>query len=174
MKKILAVIKYIFIKIKNKQRVVAKNICRISFSTEIRAKNSKIRLGKNFHAKSNTHFIAVDGGKLTIGNKVFFNRNCIVVCKEKITIGDNCSFGPNVCIYDHDHTFGRKKNLKNEYSLGEIIIGNNCWIGAGAIILRNTSIGDNCVIGAGSVVKGDIPDNSVVTPSRALNIIPIT
>lgn len=41
------------------------------------------------------------------------------------------------------------------------MIGNNVWIGGGAIIMPGVTIGDNVVIGAGSVVTKDIPDNSV-------------
>lgn len=45
------------------------------------------------------------GGKLRIGDTVFMNRNAIIVCRENITIGNNTSIGPNVCIYDHNHKF---------------------------------------------------------------------
>lgn len=42
-----------------------------------------------------------------------------------------------------------------------VFIGNNVWIGAGAIIMPGVKIGDNSVIGAGSVVTRDIPENCV-------------
>ena len=64
---------------------------------------------------------------------------------------------------------GRGVN-RREYKKGEIIIGNNCWIGAGAIILMNVHIGNNCVIGAGSIVTKDIPDNCIAVgnPARCI------
>lgn len=51
--------------------------------------------------------------------------------------------------------------------VGQVNIGNNCFIGWGAIILPNIKIGNNCIIGAGTIVTRDIPDNSVVTGNPA-------
>ena len=48
-----------------------------------------------------------------------------------------------------------------------IYVGNNCWIGAGAVLLDGVTVGDGCVIGANAVVTKDIPDNSVVVGSPA-------
>ena len=47
-----------------------------------------------------------------------------------------------------------------------MIIGNDVWIGAGAVILRGTTIGDKAVIGAGSIVKGNVPAGSVFYQKR--------
>ena len=54
---------------------------------------------------------------------------------------------------------------------GEIVIGNNCFIGARSIILPGVTIGNNCIIGAGSVVTKDIPPYSVVVgiPAKKIN-----
>ena len=112
--------------------------------------------------------LSVIGGKLTIGDGTSFNRNDIVVCRDTISIGCNCYFGPNVAIYDHDHKFDRNGTAANEYNTGHIIIENNCWIGANTVILRQTHIGEHCVIGAGTVVKGDIPHHSIVTNNREM------
>lgn len=126
---------------------------------------SKIILGK-IDAYSNTHLGAVNGGELKIGDNVFFNRNCIVVSMESVKVGDNCRFGPNVCVYDHDHTFGKAKANGEKFKTAPVEIGNGCWIGANAVILRGSNIGDNCVIGAGCVVSGEIPANSLVKSNR--------
>ena len=112
------------------------------------------------------------GGVLSIGKKVAFNRNCIIICRKSITIGDNVIFGPNVTIYDHDHVF-TDSGIQPGYKHGEVIIDRGCWIAAGVTILRNTHIGEGCVIGAGTVVKGNIPPHSLVTSDRGLNIAPI-
>jgi acetyltransferase-like isoleucine patch superfamily enzyme len=113
------------------------------------------------------------GGHLIIGKSVQINRNCILVSKKSITIGNGCSIGPNVCIYDHDHAFGKQGKIPGKFKVGEIVIGNNCWIGTSVIILRDTKIGDNCVIGAGAVIQGNIPSYSLVTADRKLAIIPL-
>ena len=141
-------------------------------STELKSqKGATLRLGRLI-AASNVHIVAVKGTRICVGDDCFFNRNCIVVAQKKISIGAGCSFGPNVCIYDHDHAFGKGGKTEG-YTSGEVVIGKNCWIGAGTIILKNTVIGDNCVIGAGCVVKGNIPAGSLVTMSRELNIRPL-
>lgn len=81
-------------------------------------------------------------------------------------------FGPNVCVFDHNHKFDME-GVKPEYSSGAIHIGKKCWIGSGAIILKGTTIGDGCVIGAGTVVSGNIPAHSLVTSNRDMLIQPI-
>ena len=76
-------------------------------------------------------------------------------------------------ICDPDHRFTAKGIVHGEHKTGVVEIGNNCWIGAGVIILRNTKIGDNCVIGAGCVVKVNVPEKSFVTSPREITINPI-
>ena len=91
----------------------------------------------------------------------------IIVCHKKISIGEGTILGPNVLIYDHDHVFSNNEGVNHrDYITGEVVIGKNCWIGAGTIILKDTHIGDNCVIGAGSVVKGDYESGSVIIQKR--------
>lgn len=128
---------------------------------------SRITVGNRVSAHSRCRIIALHGGKLTIGSGTGFNVGCIVICRKQITIGRNVSFGPNVMIYDHDHIMNAEQGVKGaDYRYGEIEIGDNCWIGAGSMILRDTRIGKNCVIAAGSVVKGEIPDNTVLIQKR--------
>ena len=133
--------------------------------------HSKLELG-NFECASNVHIAAVAGGFLTIGDHCFINRNCTIVARNRIEIKQRCTFGPNVCIYDHDHDFG-KNGQTGDFKLGEVVIGKNCWVGSGVIILRDTHIGDNCVIGAGCIVKGEIPGNSLVTADQIVKIEPL-
>lgn len=107
-------------------------------------------------------------GKLTIGSHCFFNINSSITCLEYIEIGDNCKFGNNLVIVDHDHNFrayGNYSHRTPEFLSSPIRIGNNVWVGANVTILRGTTIGDNCVIGAGSTVKGDYPNNSIIIPN---------
>ena len=130
--------------------------------------NGLIELGNYSSVAQDSHIAAI-GGHLTVGDHSYFNRRANVVCRGKITIGDNCAIGPNVTIYDHDHKFGTN-GQESGFNTGEIHIGNNCWIGANVTILRGTYIGDNCVIGAGCIVKGEIPCNNLITQDRKLII----
>ena len=125
--------------------------------------------GENIRLRANTSLVSI-GGAIQLGDSVFFNRNCNLVCREKITVGNSVSFGHNVCVIDHDHVFGWSGISPTEYRTGEIVIEEGCWIGANVVILRGTHIGAFSVIGAGCVVKGEIPPHSLVTGGRELNI----
>lgn len=103
-----------------------------------------------------------NSGKIILGDSVYLGRDCKFVSQELIEVGENTIFGPNVIIYDHDHKIEDGKILHTEFNSAPVIIGKDCWIGAGAIILKGTQIGDGTVIGAGTVVKGVIPAKSVV------------
>lgn len=127
-------------------------------------KKSKIIIKKFVFIRKNTTIRLDYNCELVIGEKVFINDNCSINCVDKITIGNYTKIGPNVCIIDHDHNY--KKDGPERLLTGEIIIGENVWIGADVVILRNTKIGDNAVIAAGSVVKGEIPENSVFLNKR--------
>lgn len=135
----------------------------ISISTKIKIKGQgRIDLGKGISTRRNVEFNSNQGGRIKIGNGAFFNNNCIIASHEKIEIGENCSFGPNVVIYDHDHDFKVSSEKKREnYKTSPIKIGNNVWIGANAIILRGVTIGDNSVVAAGTIVRKDVRENVI-------------
>jgi acetyltransferase-like isoleucine patch superfamily enzyme len=113
------------------------------------------------------------GGQIKFGDNVSFNRNCNIVSRSKIKIGDNCMFGPLVSIYDHNH--GTHLNTtpfsKQNYKSKEISIGNNVWIGAGVVVLPGSSIGDNVIVGANAVVLGSLDSNSIYMgiPAKKVN-----
>jgi acetyltransferase-like isoleucine patch superfamily enzyme len=130
--------------------------------------NSKIDISKNCHVNikkinvyPNVNIRVRNNATLKIGRDTFFNNGCIVTARNKIEIGDNVLFGPNAMIFDHNHNY-KSQNMSNEFINGEIKIGNNTWIGANVVILKDSFIGDNCVIAAGVTVSGiNIPDNSI-------------
>ena len=111
-------------------------------------------------------WLICDGGVLKIGSHCFFNTNSSITSMSSITIGDNCKFGNNLVIVDHDHNYRRKDESEPEFISTLVSIGDNTWVGANVVILRGTRIGKNCVIGAGSVVKGIVEDNAVVIQRR--------
>lgn len=170
-KAIERLLKYSYLKIKYGKRLICKAAPRFKFDSRIIIdKSSALMLGKSVEANRNVSISAINGGRCSIGDNVGFNRNDIIICHKNIEIGDKCNIGPNVCIYDHDHNFGYN-GISQGFKTGDVVIGKGCWIGAGAVILRNTHIGEYSVIGAGCVVKGDIPAHSVVTcGNRTLNI----
>lgn len=97
------------------------------------------------------------GINMKIGEKVFFNFNCIVLDVAMVTIGSRTLFGPNVQVYTATHPLNHKERASG-LELGKaIIIGEDVWIGGSAVICPGVNIGDRSVIGAGSVVTRDIP-----------------
>ena len=125
-----------------------------------------------FGCRSNFRVIVDKNAELYIGEGCFFNNNCSINCLNKISIGKNSIFGENVKIYDHNHHISENtKLIKNQgFSLGEVVIGENCWICSNVIILKGCRIGNNVVIGAGCIIKEEIPDNTIVTLKNELEI----
>ncbi|MBT2736742.1 DapH/DapD/GlmU-related protein [Bacillus sp. ISL-7] len=147
-----------------------KNIRSSIFSLQANSKievfniQAKIYIGKFVFIRKNASIRIDFDGVLNIGNNVFINDNCNINCVNRITIGKNTKIAPNVCINDHDHNY--KKNSSDHLVRGEVTIGDNVWIGANVVILRNTHIGDNVVVAAGSVVKGIVPPNTIFLNKR--------
>lgn len=134
-------------------------------------KNGKCIIGSRVRAHSGCIFKARNNGNLIIGNDVFFNYNCMVVCKDKVEIMEGVEFGPGVKIFDHDHDVIVPGGIKDKkFKTSPIIIGKNAWIGANTIILRGTQIGENAVIAAGSIVKNDVPANTLFVQKKDYEI----
>ena len=97
------------------------------------------------------------GTNIFLGERVFFNFNCVVLDVCPIKIGDYTLFGPAVQIYTPMHPFNAALRRKEEFGK-PVEIGSDVWVGGGAIILPGVRIGSRAVIGAGSVVTRDVPD----------------
>ena len=97
------------------------------------------------------------GSNIELGERVFFNFNCIVLDVCPIRIGSFTLFGPAVQIYTPMHPFNAALRRQQEFGK-PIEIGSDVWVGGGAIILPGVRIGSRAVIGAGSVVTRDVPD----------------
>lgn len=111
------------------------------------------------------------GNNIYFGNNCEVNMNCTFLDDNIIRIGDNALIAPNVQIYTAFHPtnaadrFGTPKEDGSfefcKTQTAPVVIGNNVWIGGGAIIMPGVTIGDNVVIGAGSIVTTDIPSNTI-------------
>lgn len=146
---------------------------RFSPSTEVTIANrGRIKLGKKVTAHSGVIIKAVSDGEIIIGNQVRFNYGCIVMSQGTIRIKNGVGFGPNVQIFDHDHDYRSKKGVgpgATKFRTGTIEIGENSWIGANCVILKNTKIGKNCVVAAGTVLSNcEYPDNTVIYNKREI------
>jgi maltose O-acetyltransferase len=97
------------------------------------------------------------GANIELGERVFFNFNCVVLDVCRVRIGSFTLFGPAVQIYTPLHPLNAEQRRREEYGK-PIDIGSDVWVGGGAIILPGVTIGSRTVIGAGSVVTRSIPD----------------
>lgn len=163
-------IRLIIIKLLHHSSFSFDTIAFLGTSVQVKVGRGKLRLGKAVYLESRCLISTASGGRMSIGKRTFFNRNCYIACRDSITIGSDCIFGPNVSIYDHNHKFDAIQVYKNEYRTDPIVIGNGCWIGDGVKILKGTVIGDGCVVSAGSVIQGVIPPRSLVNSKKELKI----
>ena len=96
------------------------------------------------------------GRNILLGERVFFNFNCVVLDVCLVEIGDFTLFGPAVQIYTATHPMNAGLRRRQEFAK-PIKIGRDVWVGGGAVICPGVKIGSKSVIGAGSVVTRDIP-----------------
>lgn len=123
--------------------------------------NGSIIMNDKIYLSRNCEIIA-ENGVIEIGYNTFFNTNCKIVSIDKIKIGENCLFGPNVLIYDHDHIFTGKDLICKQGLIGKKInIGSDVWIGGNSVITRGITIGDRVVVAANSVVTKDLKSNAL-------------
>ncbi len=97
------------------------------------------------------------GYNMIVGERVFFNFNCVVLDVAEVRIGSRTLFGPNVQVYTATHPMDHRERASGLEYAKPITIGEDVWIGGSAVICPGVTIGDRSVIGAGSVVTKDIP-----------------
>lgn len=173
-------IKSDYLQISLNNRLNRKFTCRIDNRAVIRITvDSNLRIGRHSSVGAFTIIDAVNSAThkttlLVIGHNTYIGeQNNIRASGGTISIGDNCLISQQVSIIATNHNFKHGELIKNQaWSIDDnfVEIGNDVWIGAGAIILPGVKIGDGCVIAAGSVVTKIIPKNKVVAgiPARII------
>ena len=112
------------------------------------------------------------GSNIELGERVFFNCNCVVLDVCRVRIGSFTLFGPAVQIYTPMHPLDADLRRRQEFGK-PVEIGPDVWIGGGAIILPGVRIGSRAVVGAGSVVTRDVPEAVLAAgnPCRVIRAI---
>lgn len=110
------------------------------------------------------------GYNIELGDGFYANHNCVILDGAKVTIGKNVLLAPNCCLTTAGHAMDPAQRRDGVETAKPITIGDNVWLGAGALVLPGVTIGENSVIGAGSVVNRDIPAGVVAagSPCRVL------
>lgn len=119
--------------------------------------------------------IRIDQGSMETGKEVSFGSGChIYEPRAGLVIGDHCLIGGGVLICGVNHGFSARgvPMRKQPFEAAPIVIGNDVWIGMGAIILPGVTIGDGAIVGAGAVVTEDIPSGALVrgVPARVARL----
>lgn len=116
------------------------------------------------------------GARIIVGDDVGMS-GCSICAAEQVTIGNCCLLGANALVSDTDfhpiEPAGRRYRHDN-VRVSPVSIGDNVFVGAGAMILKGVTIGENAVIGAGSVVTTDIPRNAIAAGVPAVPVGSVT
>jgi maltose O-acetyltransferase len=109
------------------------------------------------------------GYQIHIGDRTFVNFGLMALDVAKIAIGDDVQIGPNVQLLTPTHPIDARLRRAKWEAAKPITIGDNVWLGGGAIFLGGVIIGENAIVGAAVVTK-DVPPNSVVmgNPARVV------
>ena len=110
------------------------------------------------------------GYNLYIGSEGFINFDCVILDGAPVRIGNHVLIGPAVQIYTFTHPMDYRERRQGIEQCKEIAIGDDCWIGGGAVICPGVILGQRVVVGAGSVVTKSFPDDVVVAgnPARVI------
>lgn len=165
LEKLVAVIKFYFLKYLKKNIVISSSKPSfIGYAAIVQTigKYGSIKINGRVRLERFTELESK--GKLVLGNNVVINKFSRIITRENITIGDNVVIARFVSILDHDHAYTIEDGMMklNGYSSKPITIGNNVWIGDKVSITKGVTIGDNVIIGANSVVTKNIPSNCIV------------
>lgn len=144
------------------------------FSLETFSKDFKVIIHSGVLMRNYCQILLYPESELLIRDNVFFNNYCSINCLGRIEIGSNTIIGEGVKLYDHNHKY-EKVNEKlevsrNDFNIGKIQIGKNCWIGSNVTILKGVEIGNNVIIGANCHIYKSIPENSIVKSKFDISI----
>ncbi len=134
-----------------------------------------VEIGDSVHVYGETFIQTGSGGCIKIGHNSHIHPRCqISAYKSSILIGDEVQIAPNCAFYPYNHATEPGKLIQEQpiCSKGDIIVGDDVWLGFGVIVLDGVHIGKGAVIGAGSVVTHDIPDGGVAVgvPARVIKM----
>ena len=134
-------------------------------------------LGLNRDCPWSVHFTSrvVMPEKIVLGRGVerslMFSRGCYLQGGNGILIGHRTIFGPGVKVISAGHAVTPPRRWVDD---DPVVIGEECWIGANAVILPGVHLGDRVVVGAGAVVTRSFESGAVIAgnPARVLRVLP--
>lgn len=145
--------------------------CKVSLRAEVDLCR-EIRLGRGTEIGSFAKLKATVG-ELRVGSHVSIGSGCFIAAdRGGVEIGDHCMIGPNSCIVGNNYRYDRldvPTCLQEKTSKG-IRIGDNVWIGAGAVVMDGARIESGAIVAPNSVVAGKVPKDAIVqgNPARVV------
>ena len=152
------------------------------FKKLVSKKPGAVVFGKHDSVYAGCSFAVGENGKCTVGDFTLLN-GALVMAEERINIGSHCLISWNVGIADSDFhplepaqrlidaqalaPFFKDRPPRPKLKTAPVKIGDNVWIGMGAVILKGVTIGDNSVVAAGAIVTKSIPGNSIAAGNPA-------
>ena len=136
-------------------------------------KNDGLRLGENVYVGRNA-ILSCKEGSIAVGDYTNISANCSLLSETEINLGRYCFLaGHCYLVAGGNHGFddvSRPIMFQPSVSKGGIRVGDDVWLGAGAIVLDGADIGPGTVVGAGAIVTGSLPEYAVAVSSRRLVI----
>lgn len=131
-----------------------------------------LKVGKGYRISPDVNFSGVEN--ITIGERVSIGSRCFLWAGPstgRISIGDDVLFGPEVLVTAANYRFNDGSPVTNQrMDEADVVIGDDVWIGARAILLPGATVGSGAIIGAGALVKGNIPPDAIAVgmPARVI------
>jgi len=130
----------------------------------------RLEIGPNALLEPNVWITAPGDARVRIGTGTFLNMGVMIAAQELVEIGDHCMLANGCFVSDASHRYddpAKPITWQGFESKGPTRIGDNCWLGAHAVVTSGVSIGQRCVVGAGSVVTKDVEPYSIVAGAPA-------
>jgi acetyltransferase-like isoleucine patch superfamily enzyme len=163
-----------WLKLRFGRRLVTDGLCFVGPGVQLEiARNARLVLGR-WSWIGHGCKIRIHEGEVRIGAKTVMGQECTISAYQRVAIGHECVIADRVMLIDFDHgvvEVERPIRLQGIYKR-DVHVGNNCWIGYGACILRGVTIGDNAIVGTSAVVTKSLPDNAVAAgvPARVIRM----
>lgn len=168
---LLLLFRKIFYRIFNVNIIIGKNANIHPFAKIVASHESEVKISDNCAIAGAGIINAENGGGVFLHENVSLSRGVQIYARKHVVIGSGTMLGNGTMIFDHDHDYMQPGGVRaNKYIEEPISIGKNVWTGCNVVILRGTVLGDNCVVGAGAVIKGKYPDNSIIIQKREENV----
>lgn len=153
-------------------RLALRRCDRVPWSVRLRGRvrignDGRIELGERVQIEGRTVPVELVawGGVLTVGDGTYINYGVSISAHERVAIGANCLIGNYALIMDSDYHDAHDRTRPS--ASAPIVIEDNVWIGARAIVLKGVRIGEGAIVAAGAVVTRDVPPRTVIASPPA-------